>query len=130
MNTPDTRFVQRARELYRAAAQHVDPLTGTRLRAARIRALATPRAGERRPGTRWLVPGGAFAAAAFATVLLWQPLTHLRPPPAAGAVNSTASASDMDSDLPPDADQTDPTLYQNLDFYGWLAANDRPTHNR
>jgi hypothetical protein len=29
-----------------------------------------------------------------------------------------------DSDLPPDADSADPTLYQNLDFYGWLAAND------
>ena len=30
----------------------------------------------------------------------------------------------MDNELPPDADKTDPNLYQNLDFYGWLAAND------
>lgn len=130
MNTPDTRFVQRARELYRAAAQHVDPLTDAQLRAARVRALAMSRADERRPGTRWLVPGGAFAAVAFAAVLLWQPLTPLRPPPATDAINSTAGAGDTDSDLPPDADQTDPTLYQNLDFYGWLAATDHPTHNR
>jgi hypothetical protein len=26
--------------------------------------------------------------------------------------------------LPPDADKTDPVLYQNLDFYTWLAAAD------
>jgi hypothetical protein len=129
MNTPDTRFVQRARELYRAAAHQVDPLTSARLRAARIRALAIPRAGEHRPGTRWLVPGGAFAAVAFAAVMLWQPLTQLTPHPTV-AISNTAGNGDTDPDLPPDADQADPTLYQNLDFYGWLAANDRPIGNR
>jgi hypothetical protein len=128
MNTPDTRFAQRARELYRAAAHQLDPLTSARLRAARIRALATPQAGER-PSARWLIPSGAFAAVAFAAVLVWQPLTQLTPHPGV-AINGTAGNSDADSDLPPDADQADPTLYQNLDFYGWLAANDRPVGNR
>jgi len=35
-----------------------------------------------------------------------------------------------DNTLPPDPEQADPNLYQNLDFYGWLAANDSqpPTH--
>ena len=130
MNTPDNRFVQRARDLYRAAAEQVDADTSARLRAARMRAMATPRAAESRSGVRWMVPGGAFAAIALAAVLLWQPLTHLPPAPSAGVAGSTFSRSDADADLPPDADQTDPALYQNLDFYGWLAANDRPTGNR
>ena len=29
-----------------------------------------------------------------------------------------------DTELPPGADKADPGLYQNLDFYSWLAAND------
>lgn len=127
MNTPDTRFARRARELYRAAAQQIDPATSAQLRAARARALAAPRRGEHRQGARWLIPGGAFAAIAFAAVMAWQPLTQLTPHPAA-AISGTAS--DTDADLPPDADQTDPKLYQNLDFYGWLAANDSPSSNR
>ncbi|MEO5812610.1 MAG: DUF3619 family protein [Rhodanobacter sp.] len=130
MNTPDDRFVQRAREVYRAAAQHVDPHTTARLRAARARALATAGAGERRPGTRWLASGGAFAALAFTAVLWWQPFTGSPPPLSTGTVNNTASTAEMDNDLPPDADQTDPVLYQKLDFYGWLAANDTSASHR
>jgi len=129
MNPPDTRFAQRARELYRAAAHRVDPLTSAQLRAARIRALATPPAGEQWPGTRWLVSGGAFAAVAFAAVMLWQPLMQLTPHSTV-AISGTAGNGDADPELPPDADQADPALYQNLDFYGWLAANDRPIGNR
>ena len=129
MNPPDTRFAQRARELYRAAAHQLDPLISAQLRAARIRALATPRAGEQRPGTRWLVPGGAFAAVAFAAVMLWQPLTQLTPPPTV-AISGAAGNGDADPELPPDADQADPALYQNLDFYDWLATNNRPVGNR
>lgn len=128
MNPPDTRFAQRARKLYRAAAHQLDPLTSAQLRAARLRALAAPRAGAR-PGTRWLVPAGAFAAMAFAAVMWWQPLTQLPPHPTV-APSGMAGNADADPDLPPDADQADPALYQNLDFYGWLAANDRPTGNR
>ena len=127
MNTPDTRIVQRARELYRAAAQQVDPHTSGQLRAARQRALSNARAGAPRPGTRWLVPGGA-AAVALAALLLRQPVTRMAPP--AGAASSSMDNRDVDNELPPDAEQTDPALYQNLDFYGWLAANDRTAGNR
>ncbi len=127
MNTPDTRFARRARELYRTAAQQVDPTTSAQLRAARARALAAPRRDEQRPSGRWLIPGGAFAAIALAAVMAWQPLTQLAPDPPAAISNT---AGDTDVDLPPDADQTDPKLYQNLDFYGWLAANDSPGSNR
>lgn len=128
MNNSETRFVQRARELYHAAAHHIDPLTSAQLRAARARALATAQARESGLGTRWLVPGGAVAVA-LAAVLLWQPMTHVTQS-AGAAGSSTIYNHDMDSELPPDAEQTDPALYQNLDFYGWLAANDRSAGNR
>ncbi len=129
MSSPDTRFTQRARELYREAAQHVDPAISARLRAARARALATPRDGAHPLGARWLIPGGAFAAVALAAVMLWQPLARTTLTPTSATINSTTVSSDVDADLPPDADRTDPKLYQNLDFYGWLAANDRSTRN-
>jgi hypothetical protein len=69
-----------------------------------------------------LLPAGAFAVLALATLMIWQPLRHAdsAPPRAASALPAT----DADADLPPDADSADPQLYQNLDFYGWLAAND------
>lgn len=127
MNTSDSRIVQRARELYRAAAQQVDPRTSAQLRAARVRALAAAHTGAPRLGMRWLMPGGA-AAVALAAMLLWQPATRMAPP--AGTASSGIDNRDVDNELPPDAEQTDPALYQNLDFYGWLAANDRATGNR
>lgn len=130
MNTTDSRFVQRARGLYRAAARQVDPDTSARLRAARIHALAASRDGGLHAGARWLVPGGTFAAIALAAVLVWQPLAHLPLAPSHGVAGNGASNGDADLDLPPDADQADPALYQNLDFYGWLAANDRPGGNQ
>ena len=129
MNSSDDRFVQHIRELYREAAQQVDPATSARLRAARAQALATPRHDEHGFGARWLVPGGAFAAIALAAVVAWQPLAQLSPHPTV-AVSSAVGNDDADADLPPDADQTDPQLYQNLDFYGWLAANDSRGSNR
>ena len=48
---------------------------------------------------------------------------HYTTAPAAH-VAAAQTGAEMDNDLPPDADKTDPNLYQNLDFYGWLAAND------
>lgn len=130
MTTPDQRlesgldrpFEQRARQLYQQAAQHLDPAIADRLRAARREALRTAEAPASRMIVRWLIPTGAFAVIALAALMVWQPLpqNHARTPMQASG-NSTAT--DLDSDLPPDADQTDPNLYQNLDFYGWLAAN-------
>lgn len=127
MTAPDTRFAQRARELYGKAAQQLDPAVSAHLRSARLRALAAAHADGRRHvgvGARWLLPSGACAAIVLAAVALWQPAQQSRIPHANDGVASSQS-SDIDNELPPDAAQTDPKLYQNLDFYGWLASNDR-----
>ncbi len=108
------RFERRARELYLRAGPRIDPATAAELRAARARALAvgTPR----RLG--WMVPAGACAAAALVAFTLWQPLRGPTVATRAAPVGDTAESAQV---LPPDADQTDPALYQNLDFYAWLA---------
>ncbi|MGN2244873.1 hypothetical protein ACFWZU_15370 [Frateuria sp. GZRR33] len=122
--TPDPdKLAQRARALYLDASRQLDPVTSGRLRAARRQALDAARTSPARLAPRLLLPAGAFAVLALATLMIWQPLHHAdqapsRPMPA-------AATADADSDLPPDADSADPQLYQNLDFYGWLAANDR-----
>lgn len=105
----------RARELYLRASREVDTATAARLRAARSAALdaaATPHI------PRWMMPTGAFAVAALAVVVAWQPLHRLAPTSAPHAVTA---GSDLDAELPPDADSADPALYQNLDFYAWLS---------
>ena len=134
MNTPrnesDMPLEKRARALYLEAARHIDPATAGRLRAARRQALEAAQTPALKP-TRWLLPAGACAAVALAAMMIWQPA----PPYRASNVIQTAVTLDasagVDSELPPDADQTDPNLYQNLDFYGWLAANNsQPAGNR
>jgi hypothetical protein len=117
----DERIVRRARALYRDASQRIDPATAGRLRAARRQALEAAKAPVRHTA-RWLVPTGAFAAIAFAMLMVWQPLSH-GPTVPTGQPAGLEQSADADSDLPPDAEKTDPNLYQNLDFYGWLAAN-------
>lgn len=118
----DVLVARRARELYREASQRVDPNTAGRLRAARRQALDAARSPQRRT-VRWLIPTGAFAAVAFAMLMVWQPLSRGPATPASHAISAPDQSADADNDLPPDADKTDPKLYQNLDFYGWLAAN-------
>lgn len=120
-NRPDTPLEQRARKLYDEAVRRIDPDTAGRLRAARRQALEAARAPERHRA-RWLIPAGAFAVIALATMMVWQPLPHRGDKPSAHVAGTSLTAADLD-DLPPDADKTDPNLYQNLDFYGWLAAN-------
>ena len=126
MTSPDEHFEQRARELWREAAQRIDPATAGRLRAARRQALETARAPAHR-AVRWLIPTGAFAAIALAAMMVWQPLPQHH---ATSAMHAASSADELDNELPPDADKTDPNLYQNLDFYGWLAANNSTPANR
>jgi len=122
LHDPET-LVRRARTLYQEASRQLDPATAGRLRAARRQALEALHPASPRLASRLLLPAGAFAVLALATLMIWQPLRHAdqASPHAASAVPAT----DADSDLPPDADSADPQLYQNLDFYGWLAANDR-----
>lgn len=125
---PEKPFEQRARALYHEAARRIDPATAGRLRAARREALASSQQ-EHRPHhlARWLVPSGACAAIALAALLTWPSAPR---PVATAPVTAAATAGETDNTLPPDPEQADPNLYQNLDFYGWLAANDSqpPTH--
>lgn len=125
--TPDPdKLAERARALYLDASRQLDPATAGRLRAARRQALEAAHPAPRLH--RLLLPAGAFAVLALATLTIWQPSR-----PGASAPShtvSTVSAGDADSDLPPDADSADPQLYQNLDFYGWLAANNRTRTQR
>ena len=136
MNTPEndmpnTQLEQRVRALYHEAAHNLDPAIAGRLRAARREALAAG-TGTRQPQhhfTRWLVPSGACAAIALAALLSWP--SAPRPMPGAPETAVVASSTgEADNALPPDPEQADPNLYQNLDFYGWLAASDHsaPTH--
>ena len=123
-NRPGKPVEQHARELWHEAAQRIDPATVERLRAARRQALHSTPASTYRTA-RWLIPTGAFAVIALATLMVWQPPHPTTKPAQANSAADTGA--ELDNDLPPDADQTDPNLYQNLDFYGWLAAsNSRP----
>jgi hypothetical protein len=123
MNSSDKQFEKRARALYQEATQRIDPVTAGRLRAARRTALeaVSPQASPHHRA-RLLLPFGALAAVALAALMVWQPAPHQAEssPPAA----AMATATDPDNELPPGADKADPGLYQNLDFYSWLAAND------
>ncbi len=112
---PTTNDLQtRARELYRRLGPHVDHATAARLRTARQQALD---AGPSRHHGRWMMPVGACAVALLAVVTIWQPL-H-RSTGMAPAASEPSTASDI---LPPDADRTDPALYQHMEFYAWLAS--------
>lgn len=128
MNTPDndmskTPLEQRARALYREAARDLDPAIAGRLRAARREVLAgTGTRHARHHFARWLVPSGACAAIALTALLAWP--SAPRPLPNTTTAAVVASSGEADNTLPPDPEQADPNLYQNLDFYGWLAAND------
>lgn len=126
MTSPDEHFEQRARELWREAAQRIDPATAGRLRAARRQALETAQAPTHR-AVRWLIPTGAFAAIALAAMMVWQPLPQHH---ATTAMHASGTIDELDNELPPDADKTDPNLYQNLDFYGWLASTNSRTATR
>lgn len=119
MNAPDSSLQHRARMLYREAAQHIDPVTAGRLRAARRTALAAAA-----PASRMmrLLPTGAVAFTLL-VLMAWSPLLNHpnMPLPESSAV--AGPIADVDSELPLDAVNADPKLYQNLDFYGWLATD-------
>ncbi|HET6431077.1 hypothetical protein [Dyella sp.] len=120
MTSPDTSIQQRARAAYRQAGRELDPAMARRLAQARRDALAAAVPGPRL--TRLLLPAGAFAVLALASLMAWPPRHRSAAPQPVVTTNPTGE----DNELPPDADSADPALYQNLDFYGWLAANDRP----
>jgi hypothetical protein len=119
MNSSDKQFEKRARALYQEAGQRIDPITAGRLRAARRTALEATASTHHR--VRVLLPVSALAAVALAALMIWQPAPHQ---PQSLQPANVAATVEADNELPPGADKADPGLYQNLDFYSWLAAND------
>jgi len=123
MSQHDQELERRARKLFLGASQDIGPAMAGRLRAARRTALAPkPQAS---PARRLLLPAGAFAVLALASLMVWQPGGAPPSPTALGA-----SVDTDPNDLPPDADSADPALYKDLQFYSWLAYNDTksPSH--
>lgn len=109
----DRELVMRARAIYSEACANVDSRTHARLAAARRNAMAAARTPAHK--RVWLPAAGAMAACALAVgVILWRPAST--PPPAQGRQVAASEA-----ELPPDADPKQMDLYQNLEFYQWLA---------
>ncbi|HVB83636.1 MAG TPA: hypothetical protein VND63_02050 [Rhodanobacteraceae bacterium] len=113
MNDIRDPLANRARSLFDSAVSGVDAATAARLRSARRTALQPRRA----PLARFLVPAGAFAAAALALGLVWHP--HAGAPTA--STPAVVAVAGSGSDALAAADAADLDLYQNLDFYDWLA---------
>ncbi|WP_413623949.1 hypothetical protein [Luteibacter sp. Lutesp34] len=122
MSQHDQELERRARNLYLRASRDIDPAIAGRLRAARRTALAQPHPSAAR---RLLVPAGAFAVLALATLMVWQPGGG---PPSPAVVAQPGDSEP--NDLPPDADSADPALYKDLQFYSWLAYNDTRSSSR
>lgn len=122
MSQLDRELERRARDLYLRASRDVDPATAGRLRAARRTALAATHESAAR---RFVLPAGAFAVVALASLMMWQPGNAPVPAPV-----MTQTADTTPADLPPDADSADPALYKDLQFYSWLAYNDTSGSSR
>lgn len=113
MNNPDRELVRRAREIYAEACANVDAHTHARLATARRNAMGA----AQRPSHKriWLPAAGAMAACVLAVgVTFWRPASV-----PARVQGPKIAASDVE--LPLDADPQQMDLYQNLDFYQWLA---------
>jgi hypothetical protein len=113
MENRDSELVKLAREIHSQACASVDARMHARLAAARRNAIMAARA----PSSRrvWLPAAGAMAACALAVgVIFWRPAPA--PSPA-----QTRQVAPGDVELPLDADNQPMDLYQNLDFYQWLA---------
>ena len=108
-------FIARLKTVLDRSAGALDAPTRARLQAARRQALAQAPA-PRGFVPRWFVPVGTVAALAVVAALgLWW-LPASAPPP------MVANLEDVE--LLFAADNLE--LYQNLDFYRWLAAKERP----
>lgn len=112
-NIHDCELMMRARTLHSQACASVDAPTLARLTAARRNALATKFTLSHK--RIWLpVVGAAAACALTLSLIVWNP------GPAPSHANSP-QVTQNEAELPPDADAQQIDLYQNLDFYRWLA---------
>lgn len=110
----DSVFISKVKNTLDQSADALDAKTRARLRAARRAAFAQAPA-PRVFSPRWLVPAGAVAALAVVAALglWWTP--PAAPPPMAASVEEAELLFATDN----------LELYQNLDFYKWLAAKER-----
>jgi len=101
----NSEFLKRVRAELERGSDALDELTVARLRAARRRAL------DARPRTRaWFVAGGVTAAVVTAALLAMLLAPPAGGPPAAMGLEQIELLADSDVDL-----------YNDLDFYRWLA---------
>jgi len=111
-------FNARARTVFRAAEQALEPEVRTRLGAARAVAVEAAGTGARTPWHaghhRWLAPVAAAVIVAAVLVLLPQPTVD--DPTPSVAVESEAYVSDLDLLLAADSW----SLYEDLEFYAVL----------
>jgi len=118
MNTsPDNielELTRRARALHKHACEHIDARTRAKLAAARRSAVA---AKDHRPRRAiWLPAAGAVAACALVIGVVW-----FKPQPGPSSAPQQQASATSDAELPLDTDAQQLDLYQNLDFYQWLA---------
>jgi hypothetical protein len=121
MSHREDQFERRARDLYRRASTDTAPSVAGQLRAARRVAMATPATSV---ASRLLLPAGAFAVLALAAIMVWPSGQRSVPMP----MPAMAVATEVDNDLPPDADSADPSMVEHLEFYSWLAADTGQGH--
>jgi hypothetical protein len=117
MNRPDP--LARARALFEAQAEALEPTTAARLRAARRTALAEagPRAGAAAPTQRWGWPAaGGLLTAALALLLVAPPLRLPPPEEAAGPAPAVPVATDPAAL----AEAVAPELDEDASFLLWL----------
>ena len=106
-------WTQAAKALLDEGVHGLDAATLSRLNRMRQHALA-----QRRPRSRWIMPAGlASACALLLAVAVWH--GHA-PQPSVGAAANVASDAAVGDALADDDD-----LYENLDFYAWLDAQDQ-----
>ena len=112
----------RARTLLDESAEGLDAATLSRLNRARQAALAQARP---RATHRWFLPAGlASACVLLLAVAAW----HAQVPSGAARLPElpfTASASSAGSDIDLVSSDDSLELYQDLEFYAWLDAQDQ-----
>lgn len=115
----DYELQRRARALFERACADVDARTQARLAAARRDALHPARHSSRH--RLWLPAAGAVVACALALGVVWLRPDSMPAVPAPVPAVSTPAGASADVDAPLDADAEQLEMYQNLDFYQWLA---------